>query len=40
VVFWAQTRFRLPFVPYFIVLATGAVAEFYLRLRRPQPASV
>ncbi len=31
-VFWAQTRFRLPFMPYFIVLAAGAVHEVCLRL--------
>jgi 4-amino-4-deoxy-L-arabinose transferase-like glycosyltransferase len=30
--FWAQTRFRMPFVPYFIVLAAGAATEALGRL--------
>lgn len=32
-IFWAQTRFRVPFVPYFIVLAAGTAVELYRRLR-------
>ncbi len=32
VLFWAQTRFRIPFVPCFIVLAAGALCEIHGRL--------
>jgi 4-amino-4-deoxy-L-arabinose transferase-like glycosyltransferase len=31
-VFWAQTRFRVPFAPLFIILAVGAAFEAYRRL--------
>ncbi len=33
-VFWAQTRFRVPFVPFVIVLAAGVLAELCSRLTR------
>jgi uncharacterized membrane protein YqjE len=33
-VFWAQTRFRMPFVPCFIILAAGTAHELWPRLRR------
>jgi len=31
-VFWAQPRFRIPIVPYFVVLAAGTVTLLYQRL--------
>jgi 4-amino-4-deoxy-L-arabinose transferase-like glycosyltransferase len=34
VVFWAQTRFRVPFVPFFVILAAGTVCELHLSMRR------
>jgi hypothetical protein len=40
VVFWAQTRFRLPFVPFFIVLAAGAAAEATRRLHPVRTSQV
>jgi hypothetical protein len=40
VAFWAQTRFRVPFVPYIIVLAAGAACEAFRRLAQARPVSL
>jgi len=40
IVFWAQTRFRIPFVPLFITLAAGAAFEIYSRFRGTGPSAL
>ncbi len=37
-IFWAQTRFRVPFVPYFVILAAGTTHELWRRLRYRRPS--
>ncbi len=40
VMFWAQTRFRVPFVPFIIVMAAGSLLQLWPRLTRRSLTSI
>ncbi len=38
-VFWAQTRFRVPFIPLFVILAVGSARQLIIRARTSPAAA-